>query len=64
MDVSGVKTLQEISKQMELVGVQLILAGPNDPVDVVFKRAATLGVVNFVMVPTVHDAVLLAKSQM
>lgn len=62
IDVAGVKMFQEIKKEMELLSVQLILTGPNDRVFAVFKHAEWLGVGSFWMMPSIHDAVLWAKS--
>lgn len=62
IDVAGVKIFQEIKKEMELLGVQLILTGPNDRVYAVFKHAEWLGVGSFWVMPSIHDAVLWAKS--
>lgn len=62
IDVAGVKTIQEIKKEMELLNVQLILTGPNDRVFAIFKHAEWLGVGSFWIMPSIHDAVLLAKS--
>lgn len=63
MDVAGVKTFQEIKKEMDLLSVQLILTAPNDRVFAVFKHAEWLGVGSFWLMPSIHDAVLWAKSQ-
>lgn len=63
IDVAAVKTFQEIQKEMELLTVQLILAAPNDRVFTVIKHAEWLGVGTFRVMPSIHDAVLLAKSQ-
>lgn len=63
IDVAGVKTFQEIKKEMDLLNVQLILTGPNDRVFAVFKHAEWLGVGSFWVMPSIHDAVLWAKAR-
>lgn len=63
VDVAGVKTIAGIQKDMQLLGVELILSGPNDNVFAVFQHSEIdIKVGNFLVFPSVHDAVLMAKT--
>lgn len=63
MDMAGVKTCFEIKKETKFQNISLYMAGPNDRVFAEFKHAELLGLGSFEVLPSVHDAVLLAKSQ-
>lgn len=61
MDVAACKTCNEIKRDLDLFGAQLMLTCPNDRVLDAIKHAEFLGEGKFEVFPSVHDAVLLAK---
>lgn len=65
VDMAGVNIICNIDGELKLLGVHLILSGPNDSVFEVFKHAELhFGTVKLMVVPSVHDAVLLAKNEL
>lgn len=67
VDCAGINTIWGIYQEIDLLGVQLILSGPNDNVFGVFKHAKDelhIGIDNLWVVPSNHDAVLLAQSML
>lgn len=63
MDVAAFKTCRDIQKEMEIFNTDLILTGPNDRVYDALKHAEMLGVGSFLVMPSIHDAVVYAKSK-
>lgn len=61
LDMAGCKTLAEIQTDMLLSNTILYLTGPNDGVFEALKRAETLSIGEFIVLPTIHDAVLYFK---
>lgn len=61
LDVAGCKTLAEIQTDMLLSNTILYLTAPNDDVFEAIKRAELLSIGEFVVLPTIHDAVLYFK---
>lgn len=60
MDVAALKTCREIERDLAVLGVRLLLAAPNDRVFEAIQHAEWLEVGRFVVMATVHDAVLYA----
>lgn len=58
LDVAGCKTLAEIQTDMLLSNTILYLTTPNDDVFEAIKRAEFLSIGEFIVLPTIHDAVL------
>lgn len=63
MDVAAFKTCQEIQKEMLLLNTRLILTCPNDRVLDAIQHAQWLSIGTFMVMPTVHDAVIFALAQ-
>lgn len=63
MDVAAFKTCKEIQKEMDLFNTELILCGPNDRVYDAIKHAEWLGVGTFMVMPSIHDAVVYSQSK-
>lgn len=61
LDVAGCKTLAEIQTDMLLSNTILYLTAPNDDVFEAIKRAELLSIGEFIVLPTIHDAVLYFK---
>lgn len=62
IDVAACKTCTEVKKEFDAINVRLLFAAPNDRVADAFHHAQSLGEGPFVVLPTVHDAVLYAQS--
>lgn len=58
IDVAALKAVRELERDMQLVGMRLVMAGPSDRVFETVQHAEWLGVGKFVMFASVHDAVL------
>lgn len=61
LDVAGCKTLADIQTDMLLSNTILYLTAPNDAVYETIKRAELLSIGEFIVLPTIHDAVLYFK---
>lgn len=61
MDVAACKTLAEIQTDMLLSNTILYLTCPNDRVYETIKRAELLSIGEFIVLPSIHDAVLYFK---
>lgn len=61
LDVAGCKTLVEIQTDMLLSNTILYLTAPNDDVFEAIKRAELLSIGEFIVLPSIHDAVLYFK---
>lgn len=62
MDTAGCNTLTEISKELKILGIRMYLASPQDRVYDTLVHSMSLGEGPFNVLPTIHDAVLFAKS--
>ncbi|XP_055378529.1 prestin isoform X2 [Condylostylus longicornis] len=62
LDVAGCHVLTDVLKEMELIGVRLYLAAPSDRVYDTLIHSMALGEGPFVILPTIHDAVLLGTA--
>lgn len=58
LDLAGCKTLVEIQTDMLISNTILYLTAPNDNVYEAIKRAELLSIGEFIVLPTIHDAVL------
>lgn len=58
LDVAGCKTLAEIQTDMLLSNTIVYLTAPNDEVFETIKRSEVLSIGEFIVLPTIHDAVL------
>lgn len=61
LDIAGCKTLAEIQTDLQASSTVLFLTSPNDRVLESVKRAELLSVGEFVILPSIHDAVLYFK---
>lgn len=61
MDVAALKMVNECAAELRLLGVRLLLAAPNDGVHAAVMHAESLGVGEFEVMASVHDAVLYAQ---
>lgn len=61
LDVAGCKTLVEIQTDMLLSNTVLYLTSPNDDVFEALKRAELLSIGEFMVLPTIQDAVFYFK---
>lgn len=62
IDVAACKTCTELKAEFEMINVTLLLAAPNDRVADALTHSQMLGRGPFIIFPTIHDAVLYAKS--
>lgn len=62
IDMAACKSCTELKEEFDAMNVRLLLAAPNDRVADAFHHAQSLGEGPFVVLPTVHDAVLYAQS--
>lgn len=62
LDVAGSAILTEILKEMQLLNVKVYLANPMDRVYDTLVHSMALGEGPFEILPTLHDAVLYARS--
>lgn len=62
LDIAGSKTLIEIQKEIQLFNTQMILTSPIDRVFDAIKHAEVLGIGKFVVMASIHDAVIYAKA--
>lgn len=61
MDVAGVKTCCGIERDLRLLDVAMVMAAPNERVFDALQHADWLEIGAFVVLPSVHDAVLYAR---
>lgn len=62
IDVAALKVCADIERDLAVLGERLLLAAPNDRVFEAIQHAEWLGVGRFVVLASVHDAVLYAKA--
>lgn len=62
LDVRGYKSLVEIKKDLKIMEMEVFLANASDVVYNAIVKAVQLGEVEFDIFPTIHDAILYAKT--
>lgn len=62
MDVAGMKTVQEVERTMEQLNTTTILAAANERVYETILHAQSIGIGEFSVMPSVHDAVTMVMA--